>query len=303
MTDNSGATATRRRNADGPNQAADRLLHRHAEPGDTGQTVSFNASALDRPRRHDRQIRVGPRRQRQLSRPNTGTTATTSRTYATRRHGHGRAAGDRQRRATATATRRRDRQQPRADVPPSRSPRTPRPPRQTVTFNGAGLDRPRRHDRQIRVGPRRQRHLRDQHRHDRDHDQLLTATAHAHRRPAGDRQQRRHGDDDALADRQQRLPRGGPRDQRNQRPLAPRRDLGHDRSRRQRRQQQRHLHRQPDLGRPADRRRDQQLRPRPSTAPASTSTSRRLRSGPRRPSRPRPGSAPAPPKPPAATTS
>ena len=46
----------------------------------------------------------------------------------------------------------------------------PGPDRPDRSPSTARLQRPRRHDRQIRVGPRRQRQLRDQHRHDGDHD-------------------------------------------------------------------------------------------------------------------------------------
>ena len=63
-----------------------------------------------------------------------------------------------------------------------------------------GLERPRRHDRQIRVGPRRQRQLRDQHRHDADRRHAPTpAEGRVHRRPAGHRQPDRRRHDDAHA--------------------------------------------------------------------------------------------------------
>ena len=47
--------------------ATQRRLHDLAEPDENGESRStFDASLVDRPRRHDRQIRMGPRRQRQL---------------------------------------------------------------------------------------------------------------------------------------------------------------------------------------------------------------------------------------------
>ena len=55
-----------------------------------------------------------------------------------------------------------------AQPPTSSFTATPNPAQtgQTVTLQRLGLERSRRHDRQVRVGPRRQRHLRDRHRHD-----------------------------------------------------------------------------------------------------------------------------------------
>ena len=72
-------------------------------------------------------------------------------------------------------------------------------------FNGSALRGPRRHDRQVRVGPRRQRHLRDQHRRDADDARTTYADGgHRQRRPAGHRQRRQDRDHDRARDRQQR---------------------------------------------------------------------------------------------------
>ena len=60
-----------------------------------------------------------------------------------------------------------------------------------------GLERSRRDDRQIRVGPRRQRHLRDRHRHHADRHQHLHHGGQDERRAAGDRQRGQHRDDHA----------------------------------------------------------------------------------------------------------
>ena len=59
-----------------------------------------------------------------------------------------------------------------------------------------GLERPRRHDRQIRMGSGRQRELRDEHGHESDHNPLLHNRRHGQRRPQDHRQQRCNGDDD-----------------------------------------------------------------------------------------------------------
>ena len=58
------------------------------------------------------------------------------------------------------------------------------------------LELPRRHHRQIRMGPRRQRQLRDQHRDDGDDLHLLLDARRSHGRPARDRQQRQPAGDD-----------------------------------------------------------------------------------------------------------
>ena len=57
---------------------------------------------------------------------------------------------------------------------PRSRPRPTRPSQaQTVSFDALRLERSRRLDRQVRVGPRRQRHLRDRHRHHADDDARL----------------------------------------------------------------------------------------------------------------------------------
>ena len=86
----------------------------------------------------------------------------------------------------------------------SRSPRTRPKPTRPLTFDASGLPRPRRHDRQIRMGPRRQRQLRDEHAaaKPRRHPQLLRR-GRIHRAPAGHRQRRRHRHGRAHADHHQ----------------------------------------------------------------------------------------------------
>ena len=66
VTDNSGATATTTRTVTIQNRAPTATFTATPSPATAGATVTFNARRLQRPRRHDRQIRVGPRRQRQL---------------------------------------------------------------------------------------------------------------------------------------------------------------------------------------------------------------------------------------------
>ena len=102
---------------------------------------------------------------------------------------HGRAA-----RHAATASRSIRAAPTRPRSRPSRSPRTrPRRPRRSPSTPPAS-QRPRRHDRQVRVGPRRQRHLRDQQRHEPDRHPHLHGRGRGHlrRAPAGHRQRRRH---------------------------------------------------------------------------------------------------------------
>ena len=114
------------------------------------------------------------------------------------------------------------------------------------------LQRPRRDDRQIRMGPRRQRQLRDQHRHDAEREPP-TPAPESQRRPAGDRQ---------LGNTAPRLARSTstaaaapaptqkrPRHPRPGRLLAPRRDLRLG-LRRQRRRQPGHHAGAPTLGVP-----------------------------------------------------
>ena len=143
------------------NRAADRLLHGHAQPGlRPAPPSTFDASRLERPRRHDRQIRMGPRRQRQLRDEHRDDQDDQTRSYTQRRHGQRRPAGS----PTTAAPRRRrrvrvDRQKPARRRPPS--PRRPNPvnTQRDGQLQRLRLQRPRRHDRQIRMGPRRQREL------------------------------------------------------------------------------------------------------------------------------------------------
>ena len=155
----------------------------------SGITVTFNALRLHRPRRHDRQIRMGPRRQRHLRdehRRHRDHDELLSRHPAPARSACGS--------PTTTAARRRrrgpDGPQPRPDGILHGDARTrcrPAPP----SASTPRLERPRRHGRQIRMGPRRQRELRDEHGHDRDDDQNLCHRRQPDDRPAGHRQQRR----------------------------------------------------------------------------------------------------------------
>ena len=162
----------------------------YAQPGADQLHGQPSTPRLDRPRRHRGQIRMGPRRQRDLR----------------DQHGHDAdrdtlllVPGDRSiglrvtdaKGATGTTTRTADDPEPAARRPPS-------PPRPNPVLSGVSttlrrlrLERPRRHDRQIRVGPRRQRQLRDQHGDDADGQQLLRDARRKDRRPAGHRQLRR----------------------------------------------------------------------------------------------------------------
>ena len=76
---------------------------------------------------------------------------------------------------------------------------TPNPAQvgQTVAFNGVGFRGPRRDDREVRVGPRRQRHLRDRHRDHRDTSRVYAHAAAGHGRAAGHRQRRHDRHEDA----------------------------------------------------------------------------------------------------------
>ena len=122
---------------------------------------------LERPRRLDRQIRMGPRRQRQL-RDQHGPDADSDQHLRHRRHSQ---VGLR---VTDNGGAVRDRDHDDHVVAEPRSERVlhrhaqPGCDRRPGQLRRLRLHRPRRHDRQIRMGPRRQRHLRDQHRHDAD---------------------------------------------------------------------------------------------------------------------------------------
>ena len=120
-----------------------------------------------------------------------------------------------------------------------------------------GHDRRRRHHRQVRVGPRRQRQLRDRHRHHQDDVARLHPDRHGQRRPARHRQRRldvdgrRAGDDQRR--RRQQLRR------RRARHVRPGRLLAHGRGRR------------PDLRRlEGHEPRDRVRRHRPSASPAAS---------------------------------
>ena len=75
---------------------------------------------------------------------------------------------------------------------PSRSRQNPAKTATDDHLQRLGLQRPRRHDRQIRMGPRRRRQLRDQQRHQSQHHPQLRGRGHLQRAPAGHRQRRRH---------------------------------------------------------------------------------------------------------------
>ena len=62
---------------------------------------------------------------------------------------------------------------------------------QLVSFDGSSSSDPDGTDHEIRVGPRRQRQLRDQHRHDADDQPLLQRPGHGGNETAGNRRQRR----------------------------------------------------------------------------------------------------------------
>ena len=66
VTDNIGGTAHDDARPDRLEPRAHGLLHRHAQPGADRHRSDLQRRRLLGPRRHDRQIRVGPRRQRQL---------------------------------------------------------------------------------------------------------------------------------------------------------------------------------------------------------------------------------------------
>ena len=161
----------------------DRRLHDLAEPGQArpdGDLQRLGASTD--PDGTIAKLRVGSRRQRQL-RADTGPAATSSRSYATatsptvKPAGHRRPQRHRHRDADLTVAN---------TAPTAAFTATPNPAQvgATVAFNGSGIVRPRRHDRQVRVGPRRQRQLRDRHRH--HQDDVADATA----RPGRDRELR-----------------------------------------------------------------------------------------------------------------
>ncbi len=107
----------------------------------------------------------------------TGTTPTVSQTYATEgKYTIGLRVTDNEG-STATTTRAltvANNQPPTRLFQPVPNPAHGRPAGQ---LRRLGLQRPRRHDRQIRMGPRRQRQLRDRHRRDADGEQAPTPTA------------------------------------------------------------------------------------------------------------------------------
>ena len=80
--DNKGGTDVDTKTLFVGNDSPDGVLHDHAEPGTRGADGHVQRRRLERPRRHDHEVRVGPRRQRHVTRPTRGPTPTTSRTYA-----------------------------------------------------------------------------------------------------------------------------------------------------------------------------------------------------------------------------
>ena len=133
----------------------------HRRPGEPQR------ARLQRPGRLDRQIRMGPRRQRDLRDQHRLDPDRPRRTYANGEiHEVGlrvtdNLTGDRHH-DPHDQSRRHSRR-----PPPSRATPNPAVGRRLGPLRRQRLHRSRRHDRQIRVGPRRQRQLRDQHRHDR----------------------------------------------------------------------------------------------------------------------------------------
>ena len=100
VTDNRSGTDTRRR-TDRCSSATSRR-RRRSRPRRTRRSTArrsrFNAAGSTRPRRHDHQVRVGPRRQRHATRPTRARPRRRPQPYTDSRQPHGRAAGHRQRR-------------------------------------------------------------------------------------------------------------------------------------------------------------------------------------------------------------
>ena len=217
VTDNAGDYRVHDAFADGA-PGAGGVLHRNARHRADRPGCRVRRGRLHRRRRDDRQVRVGPRRQRQL-RDRHRNDQDDQPHLRGRRDPERRAAGDRQRRQHRRGDPRCDYHQPpaqrfvhghayRGSDPPDRE------------LQRRRLERSGRHAGSIRVGSRRQRQLRDGHRYHRDHDAGLHHARHRHRRAAGDRQQRRHRDHHAGRDRAERLCAAGPRHHRAARLLA-----------------------------------------------------------------------------------
>ncbi len=146
---------------------AGRRLHDTPERSPSaGTPVTFNAAGLERPRRLDRQVRVGPRRQRQLrDRQRLGPGRPARPTRPSGDYNVRLRVTDNQ---TGTDVVTQDGQRRRQPAPDRLVHRHADPGRGRPAgeLRRLRLHRPRRHDRQVRVGPRRQRHLRDRHRDD-----------------------------------------------------------------------------------------------------------------------------------------
>ena len=147
---------------------------------------------LDRQRRHDHRLQVGPRRQRQLRhRHRHHQDADALVQHA--RHLQRRAEGHRLQRPDRRHYPHGDGQQP-ADGQPRDQPEPGRD-QPEADARRLRLGRPERHDHRLQVGPRRQRHVRDRHRRHADRHDLVRDHRHAHAGRQADRQPRRHPDD------------------------------------------------------------------------------------------------------------
>ena len=142
----------------------------------SSQTVTFNGSTSSDPDGTIVEVRVGPRRQRHATRPTPARRRRVTRSYATAQTSTSGCASPTTCSAPTRETTRADRRQPAADRLVHGARRTRRIVDQAVDLQRVGLQRRRRHDRQVRVGPRRQRHLRDRHRHHADDDARPTRT-------------------------------------------------------------------------------------------------------------------------------
>ncbi len=174
VTDNSGGTGTTTRTVtvQAPNQNPTASFTAAPNPVSTGATVSFNAAASSDPdgtiAKYEWDLDGNGSYE-----TDTGTTATTSRSYATAATVTVGLRVTDNSGGTATTTRSLTVQN---RAPTASFTVTPNPATAgaTVSFNGSASSDPGRHDRPLRVGPRRQRVLRDQHRDDRDDQPLPT---------------------------------------------------------------------------------------------------------------------------------
>ena len=204
VTDNDGETATTTRTVTRPEHAAHRLLHGNAQPrldrrpgqlrrlgsSDPEGTIAKYEWDLDGNGSYE---------------TSTGATPTAAKTYAKQRRRNGRPAGHRQRRRHHDDHCGLTVQNSAPTASFTASP-NPVPDPQPGDLRRLRLRRPRRHHRQIRMGPRRQRQLRD--------DTGATATLRARSqapaiasRPARHRRRRRHGDDHPHPDGPEPRPR------------------------------------------------------------------------------------------------